>query len=148
MKKGFTILEMLIVVTILSVLMVAGFVSFAKVRNNIVVKSASREICSALRVTRSYAIAKGKDYPVELHFITNSIRLYETSEFMATHRLSEGVDLLDGDGNDVPNVTITYHANGTVGSRAEPKLRTFVVRYAGKERQITLYEGTGRVKVE
>ncbi|MDP2683420.1 MAG: prepilin-type N-terminal cleavage/methylation domain-containing protein [bacterium] len=56
MKKGFTLLEILASIGIISILVVIGVPAFQMIRNNVSLKNYSKEIASVLKISQNDAI--------------------------------------------------------------------------------------------
>lgn len=151
MKKGFTILEALVVITILGILMVSGYPIFSKTLRDIRIKSASRSVVSALKVTRSFAISKGEDCDVMIDFVNDTVWYYEIFEsrdlsVKVPHKIASGIDLRDENNSNGSDLSIVFNAVGTVNDI--PGTITIKVVDNTKVINVKLLTVNGRVKVE
>lgn len=55
-KRGFTIIELLIVIAIMAILSATGFMSYQNARRDAVLRAAQREVATAIRMTQGYAL--------------------------------------------------------------------------------------------
>jgi type II secretory pathway pseudopilin PulG len=105
---------MLVVIGILGILMAAGYPTFTRTLKTVRIRSGAREMCSAFRVTRSYAIAIGKEYDTIIKFQENIIEVYETPDFKAPHKMPDGIDLRDGNGNtNATDLVVGFQPRGS-----------------------------------
>ena len=110
-KKGLTILELLIVVSIMAILATIIMLSFASFRNNSALQTASEDTISILNKARGNTIASKDGYQYGVHFGTNDITLFRGTVFVSgdssneVHTLDTAIQVgtiaLSGGGSDV-----------------------------------------------
>ena len=69
-KKGFTLIEVVIVAVIIGIISTIAIPRFGKVMTRLKMKTSGRDIISQLRLARSYAVSQKK--PFGVHFDVNS----------------------------------------------------------------------------
>ncbi len=119
--KGFTMAELLIVMIIMG--MMAGvllptFFNFTKYSR---LRAAARNITSALRNARSYAITQRKNYDCTIYLTDNAVSIYETPDFLKKLYMPENIDLTDRDNDtegdpDGTDITFTFTSRGTAST--------------------------------
>ena len=75
MKNGFTLIELIVVLTVLLMGMVLVYPSFGRMSQSVELKGAAKKISSILRYYRSEAVQKGKAYQVVFDVDTREIRV-------------------------------------------------------------------------
>jgi prepilin-type N-terminal cleavage/methylation domain-containing protein len=134
-KKGFTLLELMVVIAIMSIMSTLVIVSLAKSKNDRDVEAAGREVAAALREAQNDALT-GKSgtnqYPCSVTFqVTgggSGYRLlynYNSSpgqsdcgaafQWIYNKALSSGVSISPGSGNTVFSVPHGTFSSGTTG---------------------------------
>ncbi len=86
--RGFTLVELLVVLLILSVLLVAAPIAFDRVLPSLQVRSDAREVASMLREARGQAIRDNREATVTIDVEERTYRLGDDGEL---RRFSEGV---------------------------------------------------------
>ena len=88
MVKGFTLVELLVVLLIISVLMVAAPIAFDRVLPGLQVRSDAQDVATMLRKARSQAIQSTREVTVTVDV---EERTYRLAGEAGMQRLSEGV---------------------------------------------------------
>ena len=89
-KEGYTIVEILIVLSVLALVIAVFLPSFQKIREGQVLKNAASEVFSALDKARSQGLASYNSLEYGVHFETNKITI-----FSGTIYSSSATDNLD-----------------------------------------------------
>ena len=75
MKKGFTLIELIVVLTILGLGIVLVYPSFGRMSQGVELKAAAKKVSTILRYYRSEAVQKGKAFQVVFDVDTREIRV-------------------------------------------------------------------------
>ena len=75
MKKGFTLLELIVVLTVLGLGIVLVYPSFGRMSQGVELKAAAKKVSAILRYYRSEAVQKGKAFQVVFDVDTREIRV-------------------------------------------------------------------------
>lgn len=143
-RKGFTLLEMAIVLVILLAFLSMSVPFFANFSSVTSINTASREISTLLRTTRSYAITKNEDYAAVFDTTTVPNRFWIQDSATATV-VDRGIALPSGVTFSAP-VTITFISTGGITGGADV---TVTIRNAkGKTKAIKVYYVTGMVEIQ
>lgn len=102
--KGFTLLELLIVIAIMIILLSVGMVSLIPVKRSAILKSAQNEVTSAIKLAQSYAlqgkiIGSGLDAPCRYGFMftdNDTYKIFYDQNCTGTESLVETRDLKSG----------------------------------------------------
>ena len=89
-SSGFTLIEMLIVIAVSALLLAVLVPNFAPAISRAKLHSASRDISSALRHCRGYAMIKGQDAILELNTATHQ---YQISGKNRTYHIPEEIEI-------------------------------------------------------
>ncbi len=91
MKKGFTLIELIVVLMVLMLGIVLAYPSFGRLSQSVELKAAAKKITSILRYYRSEAVQKGLVFQVVFDGETREIRVrpVETEENKAAAEKSE-----------------------------------------------------------
>lgn len=76
-QRGFTLLELVVVVAILALLAAFATPHFSKLTRDAHYREAAREIASALRLARSRAVTRNLEHRVEFEPVSDRFRLME-----------------------------------------------------------------------
>ena len=148
--KGYTLLELVVVMGIAVLVIGMSVPSFVKFNNTARLRSAAREITSALRSARRYAITQCAEYATTIYMtynlnIKNAVSFYETPDSVKVKYLAGTIyacDALGGPEHLSEGRVFTFSPRGTTGGDT-----VYVVdaddRYIG----ITILGVTGRVKI-
>jgi type IV fimbrial biogenesis protein FimT len=119
--KGFTMVEVIIVIAIMAIIMAMAIPSFVDWRKNQNYRATANGIASFMREARSNAIAKGLQQQVVITPTSNyyQLRVYNisTSSFDAASQTlyaPTGVSIRSSsDGTSTAVLTVTFNSNGT-----------------------------------
>lgn len=110
-NKGFTVLELLMVISIIAVLATIITLSFSSFRNSSALQTTSEDVVSILNKARSNTIASKDGYQYGVHFATNDVTIFRGASFVAgdgsneVHTLDTAVQIAStafaGGGSDV-----------------------------------------------
>ena len=111
-KTGVTLLELLVVMTIISIITAASLPSFLKFTKTARLRACARDITTALRSARRYAITKRTAYAVTIYLndyaitsMRNAISFYETANNVETKRSAANIYYTD---DDVAKKSLTF----------------------------------------
>jgi Tfp pilus assembly protein FimT len=76
-KKGVTIIELLIIITILGILILIVLPQFSKIRENQVLKAATNDIISSLYKARSETLASVNSSEYGVHFQSDQVIIFK-----------------------------------------------------------------------
>ncbi len=105
-KKGFTLIEMSIVLVIILAFLAMSVPFFANFSSATSINTASREISTLLRATRSYAITKNRNFEAVFYTTTVPNRFW-IRDSATTTMVGKGLTLPSGVTFNAP-VTITF----------------------------------------
>lgn len=74
-SRGFTLIEMIIVVALIGILTAVAVPSIIQMRNSMNYRGASRDVASILRNARSLAISENREYQVDIDTANRQYRL-------------------------------------------------------------------------
>ena len=135
-KNGFSLLELLVVMAIIVIVTAASLPSFLKFTKTARLRAAARDITSALRTARRYAITKRKDYPVvvcmndldtssysspvTVTLVKNAVTFYDTADTVELKHFPITVKGREGDDDGL--MEFTFSSRGTAGSGGEVRV--------------------------
>lgn len=148
-RKGFTLLEMAIVLVILLTFLAMSVPFFANFSSVTGMNTASREISTLLRTARSYAIAQNRDYAAvfDTTTIPNRFWIYNSNPPApdVPHVEGKGFVMPSGVTFDAP-VTVTFTSTGGITGGVDV---TITIRNTkGKTKAIKVYNVTGMVEIQ
>ncbi len=82
-KKGFTILELIIVVAIVAVLLVMVIPQFSRIKENQVLQSATSDVMSTLSKSRSETISSVNSSEYGVHFQSDKVIIFKGKTYSA-----------------------------------------------------------------
>jgi prepilin-type N-terminal cleavage/methylation domain-containing protein len=135
-QRGFSLIELLIVLAILAVVMVIGYASLRPLMLDSRVRSAAAEVATSLQRARSFAQRQNVDATWEL-VNANTYRLVLDTR-VVEHTLPEGLTFTAPS----PGTQITYTA--PYGERASAAVKVVVSGY-GRQSEIRVVGVTGKV---
>jgi general secretion pathway protein H len=74
MKKGFTLIELIVVLTVLGLGIILAYPSFGRMTRGVELKAAAKKVSAILRYYRSEAVQKGRAFQVVFDMDTREIR--------------------------------------------------------------------------
>jgi Tfp pilus assembly protein FimT len=156
---GVTLLEMIIVMSIIVIITVASVPSFMKFASTARLRAAARDITTALRTARRYAITQRTDYAATLYTnvhdsIENAVSFYETADSVELKHLPSTVQAFYGTaGTTEKTVEIAFAPRGNItsvkvdGTSFGGPSVTVRVEDDSNKIEITTQNTTGRVKI-
>lgn len=149
MRKGFTLIEMTIVLVIILAFLAMSVPFFANFSSATGVNTATREISTLLRTTRSYAIAKNRQFDAVFDTTTvpNRFWIYDPSPPLpeVAGAVGKGLSLPSGVTFDAP-VTISFVSTG--GTTGSADVTITIGNAKGKTKTIKVYYVTGMVEIQ
>lgn len=145
-KKGFTLLELLIVVAVLAVLSAIVFSSFSAFRNSKVLDTAVEDVLTALSQARGDTLASKDGLQYGVHLQADKAVIYQGATYSSSDPNNQNV-VLDG-ALEITSITLTGGGQNVLFDRLTGKTSqngTFVIRVTNdtaKTRTITV-NGTG-----
>jgi prepilin-type N-terminal cleavage/methylation domain-containing protein len=122
-RKGFTLVELIIVIAVLVIIATIGGLSLHAYTLNRNLKSAAREIVSDFFVYRSRAVSEGKNYRITFDIAGSSYTIQPgTSTPVTKSPLAFGSDIRIIDANFGGGQTVNFLARGTVSPFGNIKL--------------------------
>jgi prepilin-type N-terminal cleavage/methylation domain-containing protein len=109
-SQGFTLMEIVVAIAILSVLATIGFVQLGPLRENTDINSARQHMLVTLQLARSQTVASLDDTVYGVHFESDRYVLFKGTTYDANasdneaHELGSGIEIFDiavGGGSDV-----------------------------------------------
>jgi prepilin-type N-terminal cleavage/methylation domain-containing protein len=81
LNRGFTVVELLVVIVILAIISTVSWVALANYRENQTLLSTTEVIVSSLSEARSQSVSAVNDEVHGVHFTSNSLTLFEGSQY-------------------------------------------------------------------
>ena len=144
-KTGVTLLELMVVMSIMVIVTAASLPSFLKFTQTARLRAAARDITTALRTARRYAITKRTSYATAIYManysnIKNAFTFYDSSDGLELKYAPANITFTSTGGDfEEP----TFSARGTV----DACYTISVTDSEGRKIDITIQNITGRVKV-
>jgi prepilin-type N-terminal cleavage/methylation domain-containing protein len=114
-RKGFTLVELIIVIALLAIIAAIGGLTFHSYTLNRNLKSAAREIVSDFFVYRARAVSEGKTYRIAFDIEGNSYTIQPGTATPVTRSpMAFGSDIRIIDANFGAGQTVNFLARGTV----------------------------------
>lgn len=143
-RRGFTLIEMTIVLVIILAFLGMSVPFFANFSSSTGVNTAAREISTLLRTTRSYAIAKNENYDAVFDTATTPNRFWIRDSATST-MVGKGLSLPVGVTFDTP-VTVSFVSTG--GTTGGVDTTVTISNAKGKTKAIKVYYVTGMVEIQ
>ncbi len=124
-KKGFTLIEVVIVAVTIAVISAIAIPRFGKVMTKLKIKAAGRDIISQLRLARSYAVSQKKPFGVYFDTDNNQFVLFKDKVSLGSQTYDHGDSVmksftLPGDINfsytSFSNDVVIFRPNGSASS--------------------------------
>jgi prepilin-type N-terminal cleavage/methylation domain-containing protein len=113
-EKGFTLIELVIVVALFGILLAVALPPYVQWRNNANYRQTARQITSMLREARSYTIANNVSHSVEIKPTSSSYRLLRNTTVLQEIFVRSPVLIRGGaGGTSTADITIAFNSNGT-----------------------------------
>lgn len=149
MRKGFTLIEMTIVLVIILAFLAMSVPFFANFSSATGVNTATREISTLLRTTRSYAIAKNRNFNsvFDTTTVPNRFWIYDPAPPApeVEGMVGKGLSLPTGVTFNAP-VTVTFTSTGGITGSADVTIT--IGNAKGKTKTIKVYYVTGMVEIQ
>ncbi len=148
-RRGFTLIEMTIVLVIILAFLAMSVPFFANFSSSTGVNTAAREISTLLRTTRSYAIAKNRQFDAVFDTTTvpNRFWMYDPNPPSPEVKgvVGKGLALPSGVTFTAP-VTVTFVSTG--GTTGSADTTVTISNAKGKTKAIKVYYMTGMVEIQ
>lgn len=112
--KGFTLIEMLIVMATFGFILAMAILSYNNIRNNIVLNNNGFEIANTLREAQSRSIVSKNNQVHGVHFNSTSYILYDghwpDTTSQTAYSFSQGINISNGSGTSVEFIRLTGEA--------------------------------------
>ena len=143
-KTGFTLLELLVVMTIIAIVTAASLPSFLKFTKTSRLRAAARNLTTALRTARRYAITKRTSYATAIYMndcsnIKNAFTFYDSSGGRELKYAPANITFTAAD----TFKKLTFKPRGTV----DDAYTITVNDSEGRKIDITIQNVTGRIKI-
>jgi len=141
MKNGFTLIELVVVISLIAILSLVGFAS-ARGAQRREMQNAATMIQADMRQAQRLAVIEGRRYRVRFDQINRRYFVYPVGEFMYEPiYLPSGVAIHH---MNLPIGQIEYLPRGTLGGHAAHGF-TIVLRNRSYEQRLTITPSSGRV---
>jgi type II secretion system protein H len=155
-EKGFTMVEIIVVIAIMAIMMAISVPSFVDWRKNANYRKTANEITSIMREARSLAVSKGLQHQVVFNPTSKCYQLQSyniaTNSFNTASQTScapPDVTLRDSlDGTSTAVMTVIFKTNGTAtisGGPEAPTSGNVSVNDSGTQKYLVTVMQTGRV---
>lgn len=164
-KRGFTLIEMITVLAIMAIIMAFAVPMFSRFTAGTRLGTASRDISTALRTARSYAITQRGDYSVGFDSIQNEFWVSQGTDIFNTtsneptnvvdkiFHLSRTISIVDsettfsGPAPDTASNKVYYVTFKSTGGIPGTSKSVYLQDTKGRTNQLTVVNTTGRVKI-
>ncbi len=143
MQKGFTLIEMLVVIAVIGIIALVVMPSFSTMRQRAVLKSATSDVLSALDKARSQTLASVNSSEYGVHFQSDKVVIFKGTVYSAVDANNENILIaspatistitLSGGGSDVYFNRLTGAPNktGTVVVSVSSVTKTVTINATG-----------------
>lgn len=152
-SRGFTMIEMMIVVVVIGLIAALAVPSFLGYMPKLRVKSAARDIVSSMRLARSKAVSERRPYGVVFDMNSNSVRSFADTDNPAGMSYSSNDSTTSADtlGAEIELSSCTYNNNCVIfsatGSASTSGDLQLVTKDGSILMSINLLASTGRVRL-
>ncbi len=152
-NAGFTLIELIIVISMIGILTLIALPSFKQWQANAEYRKAAREVASALRLAKGRSITKNREYEVSINLATDVYLIREggratgsTSWTVISSGLDvpESVDLRGGDctENTSTDFALQFNPNGTTETTG---YNVCIMDKSGNQRYVVSVNRMGRI---
>jgi len=155
-QKGLTVLELAIVAVVVGIISMLAIPQFGKVMERLKLKTAGRDVVSALRLARSSAVSQKDQFGVYFDYNSNQYVLFHDLANPSSFTYDVGSDSVivtkDLPGNvnlgyiSFPNLTVVFKPNGSAQASGQATLYSYGGEHYGAM-TIDVLGSTGRVKL-
>lgn len=92
-QRGITLLEVLVVISIIGIILAIALPQFSKIRNTQILKGAGEEIVAMLSKARSQTLSSLNSSEYGVHFEVNRIILYKGTSYESTDAENSTIDI-------------------------------------------------------
>ena len=151
-NPGVTLIEMLIVLSIMTIITAASIPSFLKFTNTARLRAAARDICTSLRTARRYAITKRINYAVTIYCtgakIEKTIGYYSTADTVELKKFPPNITASTDYQGGADTQTSRMFTFTPIGACTSTNRTIYAVDSVGNHYiPITVLTATGRVKI-
>jgi type IV fimbrial biogenesis protein FimT len=146
-SKGFTTVELMVVVGIAGVLAMTSTLSYLTLRTNLHLSGASRQILGDLLSARMKAVNQNKIFKVFFPSGTNQYKICDDADGNGTVEDGEGDVLVKNIQDDYPGVTIAASVDPVFSPRGTATAGATVTLTNTKGSKTVSVASTGRVKI-
>lgn len=111
--KGFTLIELMVCMAVLSTLVLLGFYSFFSTMNSRKLSYAGRRIYSAVATAKFEAVKHGKDVKISFHPNDESFEITDDSSKVLTRfKFDDGVNIFQSINSSSKKFSFTFDSRG------------------------------------
>ena len=144
MKKGFTLLETLSIIGIISTLVVISVPAFQMIQKNVSLKNYSKEIASVLKTLQNDVITSQGGITHGVYFEQNRYILCEDdcspSNFINFHEINNGIEIISG-----VNEAIAF--NRLTGETTDNADKEIIIGFPGGQQKIIQVDNNGKISI-
>jgi prepilin-type N-terminal cleavage/methylation domain-containing protein len=153
-EKGFSLIELLVVLALIGLAVVVGYPSMQEWLDRYQVRSAASEIAANIQLQRMRAVSQNAEFSIEFDGNANTYTLYQGDPNTGTmldviaRSLPQGVGFNgNADPIEVANDTILFHPDGSLND-STANTDTISVGNGQAVFEVQVNRATGRVEVE